>query len=547
MKKITLFKVFAVLVGFLMLFPTSSIIFPLIEPRKPQSSQGVALTIIVPDQQKPGVENVTVDFLASPLGNGVDSVTVISSGTTADDILTFLQSLMKSGTATATVIGLDTTWTAPFADNGWIINLDPYLEVNELDDYGPGIVSACNYNDKTYAYPYFMNLGVLYYRKDLMDEYFGVGGWSEGDFATWEGLNATANFILNNLSTPLKYPDLVGYIGQLDAYEGGVVNFVEWCGSNSAIKLIDNRTVNINTPNVTEAMEFIKALIPPQYTGVQGTPYIIPRYGLVYDEGSSVMKWIANESIFMRQWTFAYGSSEAQNIEFGIAPLPHFAGASEYKTSCIGGSILAVPSATTGIARQAAVNLTKFLGDTLAQERELTADAQPGPGYWPLGNFPALKSVYDNPPAGFEWIKNWSAQVNLTLSRPITLNYSQISPIIANYFSDLLSGNREVSDALEQMEKKIEEILIKSLLPESFTLLSTADNPDGDGDFSLVWSSSSGAANYSIYQYDKFITEINESLTLLANEITDLTLPLSDYSNDIYYFIVVAHNDYGDT
>ncbi|MFX1478691.1 MAG: hypothetical protein ACFFCI_11235, partial [Promethearchaeota archaeon] len=174
-------------------------------------------------------------------------------------------------------------------------------------------------------------------------------------------------------------------------------------------------------------------------------------------------------------------------------------------------------------------------------------DTQPGPGYWPLGNFPALKSVYDNPPSGFEWIKNWSAQVNLTLSRPITLNYSQISPIIADYFSDLLSGNKEVSDALEQMEKEIEEILFKSLLPESFTLLSTADNPDGDGDFTLVWSSSSGAANYSVYQYDKFITEINGSLTPLANEITDLTLPLSDYSDGIYYFIVVAHNKYGDT
>ncbi|MFX1478798.1 MAG: hypothetical protein ACFFCI_11770, partial [Promethearchaeota archaeon] len=99
------------------------------EEKEPSLAQGIDLEIYVSDQQKPGVENVTADFLASPLGNGVDSVTVISSGTTADDILTFLQSLMKSGTATATVIGLDPTWTAPFADNGWIINLDPYLEV----------------------------------------------------------------------------------------------------------------------------------------------------------------------------------------------------------------------------------------------------------------------------------------------------------------------------------------------------------------------------------------------------------------------------------
>ncbi len=505
------------------------------ENNEPVLAQGIDLEIYVTDQQKPGVDGVIADFLASPLGYGVDSVTVKSSSSTGD-VLAFLQSLMEGGTATATVIGLDVIWTALFAENGWIIELDPYLEVNELDDYSPGIVSSCIYNNKTYAYPYFMNLGVLYYRKDLMDEYFGVAGWSEGDFETWEGLNATANFILNNQSTPSKYPNLVGYIGQLDAYEGGVVNFVEWCGSNGAIKLIDNNMVNINTQNVTEAMEFIKALVPPQYTGVQGTPYIIPRTGLVDDEGSSVMRWLANNSIFMRQWTFAYGLSEEQNIEFGIAPLPHFAGASEYKTSSVGGFNLAVPSATTGLARQAAVNLTKFFGDQLAQEYELTSTS----------NFPALKSVYSSPPTGYEWIKNWTDQVDLTLSRPVTLNYSQVSSAIADSFSDLLSCQKSVDDALAELQENIEEILGVSL-PESFVLLSTAEDPDDDGEFDLGWSISSGAVNYSVYQYDKFITEINGSLSLLANEITAFTLPLSGYKNGVYYFIVVAHNEIGDT
>jgi hypothetical protein len=37
--------------------------------------------------------------------------------------------------------------------------------------------------------------------------------------------------------------------------------------------------------------------------------------------------------------------------------------------------------------------------------------------------------------------------------------------------------------------------------------------------------------------------EINSSLTLLADEIPDSTLNLSGYSDGIYYFIVVAHND----
>ena len=36
-------------------------------------------------------------------------------------------------------------------------------------------------------------------------------------------------------------------------------------------------------------------------------------------------------------------------------------------------------------------------------------------------------------------------------------------------------------------------------------------------------------------------------MTLLASEITELGLALSSYSDGTYYFIVVAHNDYGST
>lgn len=78
-------------------------------------------------------------------------------------------------------------------------------------------------------------------------------------------------------------------------------------------------------------------------------------------------------------------------------------------------------------------------------------------------------------------------------------------------------------------------------------LWSNAGNPDVDGEFSLIWSNSSNANYYSIYQYDKYITEINGSLTLLVEEITNLSLFLNNYLDGTYFFIVVAHGDYGDT
>lgn len=83
--------------------------------------------------------------------------------------------------------------------------------------------------------------------------------------------------------------------------------------------------------------------------------------------------------------------------------------------------------------------------------------------------------------------------------------------------------------------------------PGYFYLYSNAEYPDNDGNFDLFWTAANRAVNYSVYQYSKFITEINGSLTHLASEITHLALPLSGYSDGIYYFIVVAHNENGDT
>ncbi|MFX1479841.1 MAG: ABC transporter substrate-binding protein [Promethearchaeota archaeon] len=83
-------------------------------------------------------------------------------------------------------------------------------------------------------------------------------------------------------------------------------------------------------------------------------------------------------------------------------------------------------------------------------------------------------------------------------------------------------------------------------VPGPFTLSSTAGGPDNDGIFDLTWTSSSNANNYTVYEYNHYITEINGSLTTLGTEIGSLSLPLSDYSSGTYFFIVVAHNEYGD-
>ena len=84
-------------------------------------------------------------------------------------------------------------------------------------------------------------------------------------------------------------------------------------------------------------------------------------------------------------------------------------------------------------------------------------------------------------------------------------------------------------------------------IPDPFALSCDADTPDTDGIFTLTWTSSALADNYSVYRHYRYITEINGSLILLSEEITELSLNLSNYEDGTYYFIVVAHNENGDT
>jgi len=83
--------------------------------------------------------------------------------------------------------------------------------------------------------------------------------------------------------------------------------------------------------------------------------------------------------------------------------------------------------------------------------------------------------------------------------------------------------------------------------PGNFTLFSSAGTPDDDGNFTLIWSESIRAENYSVYQYSKFISEINSSLNLLAFGLTNNSLNIFDYVNGTYFFIIVAYNDAGFT
>jgi len=63
----------------------------------------------------------------------------------------------------------DIVWISEFAGAGWAAPLDQYFNAAAQAEYFPGAVDACTYNGKLTALPWYLDSGMLYYRKDLLD------------------------------------------------------------------------------------------------------------------------------------------------------------------------------------------------------------------------------------------------------------------------------------------------------------------------------------------------------------------------------------------
>ncbi|MHA1436361.1 MAG: SBBP repeat-containing protein [Promethearchaeota archaeon] len=81
--------------------------------------------------------------------------------------------------------------------------------------------------------------------------------------------------------------------------------------------------------------------------------------------------------------------------------------------------------------------------------------------------------------------------------------------------------------------------------PGGFMLSHNADIPDGDGNFSLNWSVSARADNYSLYRHSSFIKDIDNNGTLIASGLINRSFNFFNLNNSNYYYIIVAYNEAG--
>ena len=107
------------------------------------------------------------------------------------DYFTKVQTLWASGDATQIPDVLFLTPVLPYAAQGVLENLDPYIEKAgyDLEDYWPSLLDLSSFDGSVYGFPRDSGLEVLYYNKDIFDE---AGLEYPNDDWTWDDLRAAA-------------------------------------------------------------------------------------------------------------------------------------------------------------------------------------------------------------------------------------------------------------------------------------------------------------------------------------------------------------------
>jgi len=79
----------------------------------------------------------------------------------------------QSQSPTPDVVHVDVTWPAQFATPGWLAPLDQYVSNSYLGQFWPSAASLGKINGHIYGIQRYMDIGMLYYRTDLVQKYGG--------------------------------------------------------------------------------------------------------------------------------------------------------------------------------------------------------------------------------------------------------------------------------------------------------------------------------------------------------------------------------------
>lgn len=327
------------------------------------------------------------------------------------------------------VFAVDVIWVAEFARAGWLRDISHLLPPEEQDAFFEGPIQAVTYQDRAYAIPWFIDAGLLYYRKDLLEKY----GLTPPE--TWDELVRAAREIK-------AQEDIYGFVWQGKQYEGLVCNVLEFFWSNGGAVLEDGRVI-LNNPENRQALQYMYDLIY-RYE-------VTPEFVNTLTEEPSRRIFGDGKAVFHRNWPYAWNlfqrEGSAVKDKVGISTLPHFD--NHQSAATLGGWQLGINPYSKH--PEAAERFLQFITSPETQKALVLA----------YGFNPTRKALYQDSELldAQPFLGELYTIFEKAKPRPVSPFYVRISQVLQAEFSAVISGVKEPEPALGSAQQELEDIL----------------------------------------------------------------------------------------
>jgi len=177
---------------------------------------------------------------------------------------------------------MDVTWLAKYAAAGWLEPLDSYFDSEEIDALVEGARLGNHYDGVLYRWPLIADVGLLYWRTDLMDT----------PPRTPEQLSGLGSQLIADGAVN------TGFVWQGRQYEGLSCDFVEMLSAFGGSWLTpQSGEPSLDSPEALETVAWMRSLIR------EG---ISPKAVTNYSESESLQAFKSGDAALMRNWPYAW-------------------------------------------------------------------------------------------------------------------------------------------------------------------------------------------------------------------------------------------------
>jgi multiple sugar transport system substrate-binding protein len=347
---------------------------------------------------------------------------------------------LRSNSGRLDLFSIDHIWVPRFAK--WSEPLDEYFSPAERAEILSYAFSSCSYDSVLVSVPLYIDIGMMYYRRDIIERLPDAGQIEEKlkKSITWDEMI--------HLRDRLYYQGKPFYIFQANDYEGLVCNYFELLAGRDK-QLFARNTIDLRS---TTARSALRQMVDFVYKD-----NISPARVVELDENSSYRYMLDHDAVFVRGWpnfieNFRKMYPDTVKVNhLGRAALPHFPG--QEPTSVYGGWNIMLSKYST--KKKEALVFVKFLQTKEIQELLFEVG-----GYIPVNNAVYADSQYVSHRPELAYYRQL---LDHGFHRPSLKEYTKISDIISHYIHRAIRNELSVDDALNKASDMISsnKVLIK--------------------------------------------------------------------------------------